>query len=266
MIASMGLLRFGRARCTSCLMLWTFFIISKGKFTTRSFFSDLCLVLFWIHMKTHVHHVHPHVCVTAAGLRAGNTWYTFVTAGVGPAVVCSGSSQHSVRYGDEYYFSTFVGQAPTNLTGRWQALFARYFWLRGCWPSGFLINVTRIITKSGDRHQSGFGRGYGYPGKIRRKRRRRVCFIYKRISGGSRNGPGRELHGTIWEGPYSKMATGQKTLNTGRGLYLRGPADDITLRHYGTCDICRSFGDAVCIMAPATAICTRKWRCRSRAL
>ena len=67
------------------------------------------------------------ICVTAAGLRAGNTRYTFVMAGVGPAVVRSGSSWHLVRYGDEYYFSTFVGRARTNLTGRWRALFARYF-------------------------------------------------------------------------------------------------------------------------------------------
>ena len=204
--------------------------------------------------------------VTAAGLWAGNTRYTFVTARVGPAVVRGRSSQHLVHYSDEYYFSTFVGWACTKLTGRWRALFTRYFWLRGCWPSGFPINVTQIITKSGDRHRSSFGPGYGYPGKIRRKRKQRVCFIYKRISGGSRNGPGRELHGNIWEGPYSKMATGQKTLNTGRGLYLRGPADDVMLRQYGVCDICQSFGDAVCVTAPATTVCIRKWRCRSLAL
>ena len=202
----------------------------------------------------------------AAGLWAGNTRYTFVTAVVSLAVVHGRSSQHSVRYGDEYYFSTFVGRAHTNLTRRWRALFARYFLLRGCWPSGFPINVTRIITKSSDRHRSGFGPGYGYPGKIRCKRRQRVCFIYKRISEGSRNGPGRELHGTIWEGPYSKTATGQKTLNTGQGLYLRGPADDVTLHQYGACGICRSFGDAVCVMALATTICIHKWRCQSRAL
>ena len=124
----------------------------------------------------------------------------------------------------------------------------------------------RITTKSGDRHQSNFGPGYGYPGKIQRKRRQRVCFIYKRISGGSRNGPGRELHGTIWEGLYSKTATGQKTLNTGQGPYLRGPADDVMLCQYRACDICWSFGDAVCVTAPATAICIRKQWCRSSAL
>ena len=93
---------------------------------------------------------------------------------------------------------------------------------RPCWPSGFPINVTRIITKSGDRHQSGFGLGYGYPSKIRHKRRQRVCFIYKRISGGSRNGPRRELHGTIWEGPYSKTATGQKDLEYRLGAIFKG--------------------------------------------
>ena len=144
-------------------------------------------------------------------------------------------------------------------------MFARYSSLWGCWPFGFPINVTRIIIKSGDQHQSSFGPGYGYSGKIQHKTKQRVCFIYKRISGGSQNGPGRELHGTIWEDPYSKMATGQKTLNTGWGSYLRGPADDVTLRHYGACDICRSFGDAVCLTAPATAVCIRKQWCRSRA-
>ena len=204
--------------------------------------------------------------VMAAGLQASNTWYTFVTARVGLAVVRSGSSRHSVRYADEYYFSTLVGWARTNLTGRWRALFARYFWLRGCWPSGFLINVTRIITKSSDQQRSGFGLGYGYPGKIRHKRRQRVWFIYKRISGGSWNGPGRELHETTWEGPYSKTATGQKTLNTGQGPYLRGPADDVMLRQYGACDICQSFSDAVCVTALATAVCIRKQRCQSRML
>ena len=196
--------------------------------------------------------------VTAAGLWAGNTRYTFVTARVGPAMVRGGLSRHSICYGDEYYFSTFVGWACTNLTERWWALFARYFSLWGCWPSGFPINVTQIITKSCDRHWSRFSLGYLYPSKIRCKRRQRVCFIYKRISGGSWNGPGRELHGTIWEGPYSKTATGQKTLNTGQGPYLRGPADDVMLRQYGACNICRSFGDAVCLTAPATAVCILK--------
>ena len=34
------------------------------------------------------------------------------------------------------------------------------------------------------------------------------------------------------------------------GLYLRGPADDITLCHYRASDICQSFGDVVCVMTP----------------
>ena len=79
-------------------------------------------------------------------------------------------------------------------------------------------------------------------------------------------GPGESYMGLFWKGPYSKTATGQKTLNIGRGPYLRGPADDVTLCQYGACDICRSFGDAVCVMAPATAVCVHKQRCWSRAL
>ena len=165
----------------------------------------------------------------------------------------------------QWWILFLIGWAHTNLTERWQALFARYSSLQGCWPFGFLINITRIIIKSSDRHQSGFGPGHGYPSKIRCKRKQRVCFIYKRISGGSRNGPGRELHGTIWEDPYSKTATGQKTLNTGWGPYLRGPADDVTLHHYRACDICQSFGDVVCVTAPATTVCIHKRQYRSRA-
>ena len=59
-----------------------------------------------------------------------------------------------------------------------------------------------------------------------------------------------------------KNYVGQKTFNKGWGPYLRGPADDITLRHYGTCDICRSFSDAFYVTAPATIICVRKRRCQ----
>ena len=72
----------------------------------------------------------------------------------------------------------------------------------------------------------------------------------QRISGSSRNGPGAELHGTIRKGPYSKTATGQRDLEYRLGPYLRGPADDITLCHYRASDICRRFGDTVCITAP----------------
>ena len=202
--------------------------------------------------------------VTAAGLRASNTRYTFVMAGVGLAVVHSGLSQHSVRYSDEYYFSTFFGRACTNLTGRWQALFARYFWLRGCWPSGFPINITRIITKSGGRHRSGFGLGYGYPGKIQCKRRQSMLYLQKnqwRFPEWARE----SYMGFIWDGPYSKTATGQDP-EYRLGPHLRGLADDVTLHQYGACNICRSFSDAVCITTPATTVCIRKRRCRSRAL
>ena len=59
-----------------------------------------------------------------------------------------------------------------------------------------------------------------------------------------------------------KDYVGQKTFNKGRGPYLRGPADDVTLHHYGVCNICRSFGDAFYVMAPATVIHIRKRWCR----
>ena len=35
------------------------------------------------------------------------------------------------------------------------------------------------------------------------------------------------------------------------GPYLRGLADDVMLHHYGASDICPSFGDGVCVMAPS---------------
>ena len=58
------------------------------------------------------------VCVTAAGLRAGNTRYTFVTARIGPAEVRVGWSRRSVRYGDEYYFLLLLGRhAPASPEG-----------------------------------------------------------------------------------------------------------------------------------------------------
>ena len=100
----------------------------------------------------------------------------------------------------------------------------------------------------------------------------------QRISGSSRYGPGRELHGTIWEGPYSKTATGQKTLNTGWGSYLRGPADDIMLHQYGACDIYQSFGDAYLrhgpgnhrlhpqAMVPVPCIITASWATVTKAV
>ena len=60
------------------------------------------------------------------------------------------------------------------------------------------------------------------------------------------------------DGYWSRDYVGQKTFNKGRGPYLRGPADDVTLHHYGACDICRSFGDAFYVTAPATIVRIRK--------
>ena len=124
----------------------------------------------------------------------------------------------------------------------------------------------RILNESGGQHWDGFGLGYGYPSEIWHKRRQRVCFIYKESVEVPGMGLGESYTGLFGEGPYSKTATGQKTLNTGRGLYLRGPAGDVTLCHYGACDICQSFGDVVCVMAPATAVYICKRWCQYRAL
>ena len=66
-------------------------------------------------------------------------------------------------------------------------------------------------------------------------------------------------------GYWSRDYIGQETFNTGRRPYLRGPADDVTLRHYGMCDICQRFGDTFCVTAPATVVRVRKQRCRPRA-
>ena len=68
------------------------------------------------------------------------------------------------------------------------------------------------------------------------------------------------LFGTVHtaNGYWSRDYVGQETFNTGRGPYLRGPANDVTLRHYGACNICRTFGDAFCVTAPATIVCVRK--------
>ena len=71
---------------------------------------------------------------------------------------------------------------------------------------------------------------YTFQQDTAQKKTKSILYL-QRISGGSWNGPGRELHGTIWGGPYSKTATGQKTLNTGRGPYLRGPAELVQPRY-----------------------------------
>ena len=72
-------------------------------------------------------------------------------------------------------------------------------------------------------------------------------------------GPGKSYTGVLGtirtaNGYWSQDYVGQETWLRDWGLYLRGPADDITLRHYGACDICWSFGDTFCITALATVI------------
>ena len=67
------------------------------------------------------------------------------------------------------------------------------------------------------------------------------------------------------DGYWSQDYVGQETWLRDQGPYLRGPADDVTLCHYGACNICRSFSDAFCIMAPATVVRICKRRCRPHA-
>ena len=102
------------------------------------------------------------------------------------------------------------GHALTSPKGS-GALFAQYFQLRGCWPSGFPINVTRIITQSGGRHRSDYGPGHGYPGKIQRKRKQRVCFIYKESVEIPGMGPGESYTGLSGK------------VRTARGLVVKRP-------------------------------------------
>ena len=68
-------------------------------------------------------------------------------------------------------------------------------------------------------------------------------------------GPGKSYTGVLGtvrtaDGYWSQDYVGQETWSRDRGPYLRGPADDIMLRHYGACDICQSFGDACIASRP----------------
>ena len=58
-------------------------------------------------------------------------------------------------------------------------------------------------------------------------------------------GPGKSYTGVLGtirtaDGYWSQDYMGQETWLRDWGLYLRGPADDIMLCHYGACDICRA--------------------------
>ena len=80
-----------------------------------------------------------------------------------------------------------------------------------------------------------------------------------KISGGSRNGPGRESYTGLersaqLDGKWSKDL---EWLQEGpfKGSYS---ADDVIPHHYGVCGICREFDDAVYVTIPATVICGTK--------
>ena len=53
------------------------------------------------------------------------------------------------------------------------------------------------------------------------------------------------------------MANGQKDKEQAREVILKGMVDDITLHHYGACDIYWEFGDAVyvTVLVMSFAVC-----------
>ena len=186
-------------------------------------------------------------------------WLNFIQPGSNPVGACAGLSRQPslLRW---WILFLLYGRAHTSLTERWQVLFSRYSYLLVCEPSGFPVNAK---IRPGKRYQgTPLGMRLSQRDMAQRKNNRQV-YSNSRTNKSSQNGPGRELHGAIWEGPYSKTATGQKDLEYRRGPYLRGPADDVTLHQYGTCDICQCFSDVFYVTAPATIVCLceRQFRC-----
>ena len=55
-------------------------------------------------------------------------------------------------------------------------------------------------------------------------------------------------------GLYNLTVDGQMTRNGYGWALIKGPADDIMLRNYEACGICREFDDMVCVMVLATII------------
>ena len=128
--------------------------------------------------------------VTAAGLRASNSWNTSVwpesiRLGMRRVVTATGSVMVM-----EYYFYLRVGTC-TSHTERWQALSSRYSLLLGCWPFGFPIT---LILKTSERHRSHFYQDMSIPERYVTERNEVVYFL--RISKVPGVGPAEELHGT----------------------------------------------------------------------
>ena len=112
---------------------------------------------------------------------------------------------------------------------------------------------------------NGYGLGVGTPVLLWHKERQRVYFIYKEsveVPEWARERATREyLGGSVQQDGYWSKDPDERP-----GPYLRGPAGDVTPRHYGAHGTCRIFSDVVYVMVPATAVCIRKQRYRSRAL
>ena len=49
-----------------------------------------------------------------------------------------------------------------------------------------------------------------------------------------------------------------KRQGMGWGGHFKGMVDDVTLRHYGVCDIYWEFGDTVYVTVPLTVICSNR--------
>ena len=73
-----------------------------------------------------------------------------------------------------------------------------------------------------------------------------------------RMGPGESYMGVFGKVCTARRLLVKRPLLQAGGSYLRGLADDVMLRHYRACNTCRSFGDMVCVTAPATVICIHK--------
>ena len=93
-------------------------------------------------------------------------------AGVDPARYVSGRYGDQVRYGDGILFLFWAG-SRTSHTERWRALSSWYSLLLGCWPFGFPIT---LILKNWCTAPESLLPGYGYPGKIRHRKKQSSLF------------------------------------------------------------------------------------------
>ena len=132
--------------------------------------------VFYICSYVTVINSYQGTCVTAAGLRASNSRNTSVwpeLIRLGTRRVVTATRSVTVM---EYYFYLRAG-TRTSHTERWRALSSRYSLLLGCWPFGFPIMLT---LKNRCAAPESLLLGYGYPGKIRRRKKQSSLFSENR--------------------------------------------------------------------------------------